>query len=244
MITASPQTAKVILDNWFRVEERVREAARAAGRNPGEIQIIGVSKYVDIELTEQLFQAGCSVLGENRPQNLWNKAEWFLQRNTESAALPHWHLIGHLQRNKVKRVLPHVSMLHSLDSIRLAETIEGACQELGRRLPVLIEVNVTQDSTKTGLMIDDAWRLAESVAASPGLELRGLMAMASLNASFAEIRREFSEVRQLRDRLQAELGPGHCLDQLSMGMSGDFVEAIAEGATLVRIGTSLWEGIL
>ncbi len=244
MITASPQTAKIISDNWVRVAERVSEAARIAGRHPGEIRIIGVSKYVDVELTEQLFQAGCLVLGENRPQNLWNKAEWFLQKKPQSEASPQWHLIGHLQRNKAKRVLPYVSMLHSLDSLRLAEAIDIACQEMGRRLPVLIEVNVTQDSTKTGLMVDDARRLAEVVAASAGLELRGLMAMASLNADIAAIRREFSQVRQLRDRMQVEFGSGLRLDQLSMGMSGDFAEAIAEGATLVRIGTSLWEGIL
>jgi PLP dependent protein len=240
MRVASPETYKQIAANWLRVNAEVAEAAKCVGRSSSEILIVGVSKYVDIDLTAQLYEAGCCALGENRPQNLWGKAEQFA-RDARSAE---WHLIGHLQRNKIRRTLPHLGWLHSLDSLRLATALNEEAMAVNVQLKVLLEVNVTLDKSKTGLPTADLFQIAEQVVALPNLELRGLMAMCSLEAHSEVARREFAEVRELRDKLQLSLGAQYNLDQLSMGMSGDFREAIAEGSTMLRIGSSLFAGVL
>jgi PLP dependent protein len=240
MHVASPETAKLIAENWRRVNEEVAAAVQQAGRATSEVLIVGVSKYVDVDLTAQLFDAGCNALGENRPQNLWGKADGFARDNRNAT----WHLIGHLQRNKIRRTLPQIGWLHSLDSLRLATALSEDSVVANIRLKVLLEVNVTQDATKTGLPTEELMQVAEQVVALPNLELRGLMAMCSLESASDVARREFAEVRELRNRLQTALGSAVKLDQLSMGMSGDFREAIAEGSTMLRIGSSLFAGIL
>jgi PLP dependent protein len=240
MLVASPETAKRIAENWQRVNEEVAEAAQRAGRTASEIMIVGVSKYVDVDLTAQLFEAGCNSLGENRPQNLWGKADQFARDGRKAT----WHLIGHLQRNKIRRSLPHIDWLHSLDSLRLATALNEEAQVAGVQLKVLLEINVTQDTSKTGLPTSDLMQVAEQVVALPYLQLRGLMAMCSLESDSEVARREFAEVRELRDRLQTNFGSQVTLDQLSMGMSGDFREAIAEGSTMLRIGSSLFAGVM
>lgn len=240
MHLASPETAKRIADNWHRVNQEVSDAARKANRPIEEIQIVGVSKYVDVDLTAQLFDAGCKSLGENRPQNLWGKADTFIQNNRNAT----WHLIGHLQRNKIRRTLPYIGWLHSLDSLRLATALSGEAVAANIHLKVLLEVNVTQDSTKTGLPVAELEKVAEQVAGLPNLELSGLMAMCSLESAGDLARSEFAKVRELRDSLQSTLGSQAKLDQLSMGMSGDFHEAIAEGSTMLRIGSVLFEGVV
>jgi len=237
---ASPETAKRIAENWHRVNTEVAEAALQAGRGADEILIIGVSKYVDVDLTAQLFDAGCDALGENRPQNLWGKADQFILANRKAT----WHLIGHLQRNKIRRTLPCIGWLHSLDSLRLATALSEEVVAAGVQLNVLLEINVTQDVSKTGLPKADLMQVAEQVVALPNLHLRGLMAMCSLESTSEVARREFAEVREIRDTLQAALGSQVKLDQLSMGMSGDFREAVAEGSTLLRIGSSLFAGVM
>ncbi len=133
MLAASPETAKRIDENWTRFRASVAEAAVRAGRAVEEILIVGVSKYVDVDLTAQLFDAGCTSLGENRPQNLWGKAEQF-ERDGRKAK---WHLIGHLQRNKIRRILPHIDWLHSLDSLRLATALSDEAITAQIRLKVL-----------------------------------------------------------------------------------------------------------
>ncbi len=240
MLVASPETANRIAENWQRVQAEVAEAAQGAGRNAEEIQIVGVSKYVDVDLTAQLFDAGCTALGENRPQNLWGKADQFARDDRKVT----WHLIGHLQRNKIRRTLPHIGWLHSLDSLRLATALSEEAMTASVQLKVLLEVNVTQDLSKTGLPVSDLMRVAEQVVALPNLQLRGLMAMCSLESASEVARREFAEVRELRNTVQAALGSQVNLDQLSMGMSGDFREAIAEGSTMLRIGSSLFAGVM
>lgn len=240
MLVASTETAKRISENWHRVSEEVADAARRVGRGADEILIVGVSKYVDIDLTAQLFDAGCNALGENRPQNLWGKADQFARDNRRAT----WHLIGHLQRNKIRRTLPHIGWLHSLDSLRLAKALSDEAITANLQLKVLLEVNVTQDSSKTGLPKAELMQVAEQVATLPNLELRGLMAMCSLESDSEVARREFAEVRELCARLQTTLGAQVQLDQLSMGMSGDFREAIAEGSTMLRIGSSLFAGVI
>lgn len=240
MVLASPETAKRISDNWHRVNLEVAEAARQAGRQADEILLVGVSKYVDADMTAQLFDAGCRSLGENRPQNLWAKAEEFKRLDRQAT----WHLIGHLQRNKIRRTLPLIEWLHSLDSLRLANAVSNEAVAANVQLKVLLEVNVTQDFSKTGLPPNELMQVAQHVLVLPNLQLRGLMAMCSLDSAGELARREFAKVREIRDSLQSALGENVKLDQLSMGMSSDFREAVAEGSTMLRVGSSLFQGII
>ena len=215
---------------------------------------------VDAALTMQLAQAGCRVLGENKPQEIWAKSEWFAANpcvgSTEvfsgsgeqiltgqADAAVAWHMIGHLQRNKVRRTLPKIGMLHSLDGFRLAEVVNEEASPVELTLPVLIEVNVTEDASKTGLAESELEAFVDELHSLENLQPRGLMAMSTHMAGGDQARAEFAHVRELRDRLAVKF-PKLDWSQLSMGMSGDFREAICEGATLVRIGSSLWEGIL
>ena len=258
MLEASNNTAELLRDNWLRVSEEIADACRAAGREADQVRIVGVSKFVGPELAWLLAQAGCQILAENRPQLLWDKTEYFAQQNSTSGSSladttgrgskpchsPTWHLIGHLQRNKLRRTLPLISLLHSLDSPRLAEAISAEGEGGNMKHCVLLEVNVTQDTNKTGMAIEQLRALLDRAEALPGLEIRGLMAMSSLQAGADSARREFEQVRELRDQLQRDYAGQVELAELSMGMSGDYREAIAAGATLVRIGTNLWRGIL
>ena len=153
-------------------------------------------------------------------------------------------MIGHLQRNKIARTIPIIRLLHSLDSLRLAQALSLESKTLELTLPVLVEVNVTEDGAKTGLPATQLTSFFDQVAGLPHLRIQGLMAMSSLAADSSAIQREFEQVRLLRDQIQRQF-VGMCqLNELSMGMSGDYREAIAQGATIVRIGSLLWEGIL
>jgi pyridoxal phosphate enzyme (YggS family) len=221
--------------------EEVRSACQKAGRSEREVQIVGVAKYVDAALTAQLVASGCAIIGENRPQLLWEKSDFFQQQGIDA---PKWHLIGHLQRNKVRRSLPIVDMIESVDSLRLAEEINSEAQRIGKTVSILVDVNVTQDSSKTGLQDEQLLRESTQISQLSNLRWCGLMAMSSLDADKDTVLKEFAKVRQLRDRLQSQLGNQVNLKELSMGMSGDFPEAIAEGATSVRIGSSLWASLL
>jgi pyridoxal phosphate enzyme (YggS family) len=231
-------SVNALAENLRRAQDQVAEALAASGRTGEKVHIIGVSKYVDAELTRQLVEAGCRMLGESRPQSLW-------QKHAALADLGpiEWHMIGHLQRNKVARTLPLIDWLHSLDSLRLAETLNSEAAKLGKPIKVLIEVNATQDASKTGLGPSEVPALMESLLKLPALQIRGLMTMSTEHASRDQILREFTSVRELRDRLQQQCGTAVQLDQLSMGMSSDFPLAIAAGATMVRLGSVLWEGV-
>jgi hypothetical protein len=184
-----------------------------------------------------LVAAGCRDLGESRSQELWSKA-------AELADLSiNWHLIGHLQRNKVERTLPLVSLIHSADSVRLIAAINESAAAMWREVPVLLEVNVSGDRSKHGFGPDEIARLLPEIAAFDHVEVRGLMAMAGREGDLESARRDFARLRELRDRLRRELPAGMSLDELSMGMSGDFEAAIEEGATIVRVGSALFEGV-
>jgi len=238
MIAAASQQR--LGQNWQAVQEDVAEAARQAGRSLDEVTIVGVSKYVDAETTAALFDAGCTILGENRPQAIWQKASYFAERDAQAPA-PRWQLIGHLQRNKAKRTLPLLDRLQSIDSLRLLETVGELTATSGTPLTGLIEVNVSGEANKTGLEPAEAAPLLAASQRWPQLQIAGLMAMAGWGCEGGEARRQFAALRTLRDTLRRESGLD--LPELSMGMSGDFAEAIAEGATLVRIGSRLFTGI-
>ncbi len=226
-----------IAQNVANVRETVARAAERSGRTVDDVRLVAVTKYVGLAETEALIAAGCCDLGESRPQELWRKAEQLSDRPVR------WHMIGHLQRNKAARSIPLVDWLHSGDSLRLLEAANQAAARCDRLIDVLLEVNVSGDSTKHGFAAD---QLAGALAATPAwshLRICGLMAMAGWGTTPEEARRDFIRLRELRDQLRDQAPAGVSLEHLSMGMSGDFVEAIEEGATLVRVGSALFEGI-
>jgi pyridoxal phosphate enzyme (YggS family) len=244
-----------IADNLRRVRECIAIAAESAGRRASEIKLVGVTKYVGAAEAAELVVAGCTDLGESRPQELWSKHE-SLQRagassppseKTQPPAIIHWHLIGHLQRNKVRRTLPLVSLIHSVDSERLLATINDIQRDLATAggstdpVDVLLEVNTSGEQAKHGLSPDAVEPLLAAAPQYPHVTIRGLMAMAALDGGDAVAARNFASLRELRDRLQGIAPPCVALNELSMGMSGDFEIAIREGATIVRIGSLLWE---
>jgi uncharacterized pyridoxal phosphate-containing UPF0001 family protein len=230
--TPDPQLRDRCRGNLARVRDAVAEACRQASRAAETVRIVGVTKYVPPAWAAMLLENGCADLGESRPQNLWERATAFSAAGTPWSAA-RWHLIGRLQRNKVRRTLPLVSLIHSLDSRRLLDEIAAESLAQQRRVEALVEVNLDGDPGRSG------------IAGGP-VEIRGLMGMASAptpggpTGDDGTARRQFALLRALRDRHAAD-HPG--LVELSMGMSGDFVDAILEGATIVRIGSTLWEGM-
>jgi pyridoxal phosphate enzyme (YggS family) len=226
-----------IADNLARVRHAIAAATARSGRRPEDVLLVAVTKYVDAATTDALVSAGCCDLGESRPQDLWRKADDLAGRPIR------WHMIGHLQRNKARRTLPLVTLLHAGDSLRLLETAEECAAEAGRTTDVLVEVNVSGDTTKHGFAPGEIEPLLPRLAELRHLRIRGLMAMARWGGSLDEARADFVRLRELRDRLHLSCPPQISLQELSMGMSGDFEVAIEEGATLVRVGSALFEGV-
>lgn len=226
-----------IAENYARVHGEIAGAARAAGRVPDAVKLVAVTKYVDADTTRALVDAGCRDLGESRPQSLWDKADNLADLS------PHWHLIGHLQRNKIRRTLPLVDLIHSADSWRLLEAINTEAAQIHRRQAVLIEVNVAGEEAKSGLPVAEVAPLFARLPELRHVEVQGLMTMAPLEGGADAARRTFAALRRLAEQFEPDCPPGVSLSELSMGMSGDFREAIAEGATLVRVGSALFEGI-
>ena len=227
-----------IADNLDRVRHRIAESAVKSGRTPEQIMLVAVTKYVGDFRSRAVFEAGCDVLGESRPQHLYPKAEAL-------ADLPvRWHMIGHLQRNKVRRVLPLVEMIHSADSPRLIETIDRVAGELSLRVPILLEVNISDETAKHGFQPDAVGIFLEELARFEHVEVRGLMCMAGLARGPDAARADFAALGELRDHLRTICPQNISLDELSMGMSGDYETAIEEGATIVRVGSALFEGVL
>jgi pyridoxal phosphate enzyme (YggS family) len=219
-------------DRLAAVEERLHNACRRAGRDRGEVRLVAVTKSVSVEVAAELPTLGVLDLGESRPQALWSKA----------AALPpvRWHLIGHLQRNKIERTLPLVHCIHSIDSERLLLAVEDEASKKQCRVPVLLEVNVSGEMSKHGFSPEEVLRLAPRLAELQWAPVRGLMTMAPLEHEPERCRTVFAGLRAVRDRLRRELGDREALKHLSMGMSNDFDIAVEEGATLVRLGSVLF----
>ncbi len=223
-----------IEENVKRVQEKIAEAAIKCGRSPEEITLVAVTKTVDAACARRVFDAGVLNLGENRVQVFLDKYE-VLQDE------PTWHLIGHLQTNKVKYITGKVSLIHSVDSSRLAEAISRQAVSLGVKQDILVQFNLSGEESKSGANPTEAERLFEEISLLPGLSVRGLMTMGPLGAKPEDNRRVFASLRHLSEKLSAKNYPIASFDYLSMGMSGDFEEAIYEGANIIRVGSALFQ---
>lgn len=230
----------IVRTNLERVRERIAEACHAAGRSSHEVTLIGVSKYVDASATAALVRAGCRDLGESRPQQFWEKVE----SSEMDGICPRWHLIGHLQRNKTNRTIALGAIVHSVDNFRSLAAINKAAEVAGTTAEYLFEVNCSGDPEKHGmppeqLMLD----IEECGEFFRNTRLLGLMTMAAREGTQETARRNFALLRELQEKAKPHVSEGQSLDMLSMGMSGDFEQAILEGATHIRVGSALWEGI-
>ncbi len=240
-----------LTENWKRIEQRIADACARANRKPSSVTLVAVTKAASLEVIQTLVEIGLADLGENRVQELIKRAAMLQElmsrreRNPSSPpqSTPRWHMIGHLQRNKVRDVLPWVTLVHSVDSLRLAEEIDAEAAKLGRRIPILLEVNPSPEASKFGVAVAATTHLAEQINSLRHIELRGLMAMAPLIDDESIIRHSFGRVRELFDEIVGERICGPNFKELSLGMSNDFEYGIEAGATFVRIGSALLEGI-
>lgn len=225
---------QTIADNLARIHERIAKAADRSGRSSSSVKLVAVSKYVDAATTAALLQAGCKELGESRPQQLCSKAE------DVALSEAHWHLIGHLQRNKIRAVLPHVELIHSIDSLKLLQAVNRIAGELNITANVLLEVNCSGDAEKHGMSEEQLFEIMPKLSELNSVKACGLMTMAARVGGLATAARNFSDLRELLRRVTDESPPDIHLNELSMGMSHDFEVAIEEGATIVRIGSLLF----
>ena len=217
--------------NWATVLGRVDEACRAVKRNPADVTVLPVSKTFGADVIRAAMSMGLRRFGENKVQEIKEKAEALGDDAIE------WVVIGHLQTNKAKDVARLASEVQSLDRLELADALHRRLESIGRRLSVLVQVKTAKEESKYGLPGAELPTFLDRLRAYPTLRVRGLMTMATLSEDPEEVRACFRQLRELRDQCEAK---GHVLPRLSMGMSGDFPLAIAEGATEVRVGTAVF----
>lgn len=229
-----PTTPEQFRENYDAVAQRIADAATKAGRSPEDVRLIAVSKTYPVDVVQKAVDAGITLLGENRPQELAEKAENINGNVT-------WAAIGHLQRNKAREVARYAHEFHALDSLRLANALNSRLDnEDGKTLDVFIQVNTSGEDQKGGFEINEVEAFLPELAELKNLRLRGLMTMAAFSDDDSVVRPSFEKLRTLRDSLKGNLPDGMTCDELSMGMSGDFEWAIAEGATTVRVGTAIF----
>jgi PLP dependent protein len=242
-------------DRYTEVKQRVEEAAIRSGRTASSVYLIAVTKFAEPEDIRELIELGHRDFGENKVQQLAQRAsvinEWFERMKTHrrvadehagfDPAIPvRWHMIGHLQRNKVRKIADLVRLVHSVDSLRLAEEIQQIANKLDRTIDVLLQVNVSNEESKFGVPIAAAGAIAEQIDTMINVRVRGLMTMAPLSENPEDARPHFVRCRELfEDMVREGVGEDH-FDLLSMGMSNDFQVAIEEGANLVRVGSAIF----
>ena len=222
-----------IQENIKTVESIITAECQKAGRNPDEVTLIAVSKTKPVELIKEAYEYGCRDFGENKVQELLDKYE----------ALPkdiRWHMIGHLQRNKVKYIVDKVYLIHSVDSLRLAEEISKEAVKKKVCVNILIEVNVANEETKFGTTCEEAKQLVQDIAKLPNICVKGLMTIAPFVENAEKKRPIFSKLKKLAVDIIRENIDNITMEKLSMGMTGDYVVAVSEGATYVRVGTGIF----
>ena len=223
----------MLRENFRQVEENIRRAWGRAGRDPGDVTLIAVSKTKPVELLREAYDLGTRVFGENKVQEIVEKYE----------ALPkdiHWHMIGHLQRNKVKYIIDKVDLIHSVDSVRLAETIEKEAAKHDLTANILLEVNVAEEESKFGLKVDEVEQVVDEIAKFSHIKVCGLMTIAPFVENPEENRPYFRRLRNLSVDIGGKNVDNVTMSILSMGMTNDYEVAVEEGATMVRVGTGLF----
>ena len=223
-----------IAENIEEIQREKAQAAQRCGRNPEDILLIAVTKTRSAEEINEAVRAGITDIGENKVQEILDKYDKVLPVN--------WHMIGHLQTNKVKYIIDKVSLIHSVDSFRLAEEIDRRAAQHGRTMDILVQVNAAGDETKFGVEPDDAESLISEILEScENVRIRGLMTVAPYAENPEEVRPHFRRMRSLYDRIAAEIRhPRLDFQYLSMGMSNDRIIAVEEGSTAIRVGTAIF----
>ena len=223
----------MIRENLIETYNNIERACGRAGRSPKEVQLIAVSKTKPVEMLMEAYEAGVRDFGENKVQELVEKYD----------ALPRdirWHMIGHLQRNKVKFLVGRVHLIHSVDSLRLAQEIQKEAEKKQVDVNILIEVNVAQEESKFGSTVDDTLQLIQNIAIMPSVHIQGLMTVAPFVNNPEENRRIFATLKQLAVDIMRKNIDNVGMHVLSMGMTGDYQVAVEEGATCVRVGTGIF----
>lgn len=221
-----------VRENLISINEKISEAALAAGRKPSDVKLIAVTKTVTADRIMEAVACGVRELGENRVQELCGKYDDIKDVN--------WHLIGHLQTNKVKYIINKVSLIHSVDSLALASEINRRAEKIGKTQDILIEVNISGEKSKFGITAGECVPLCESIAELKNVRVKGLMTIAPFAETRENIERIFERLRLLSRSVDERKIDGIEMTELSMGMSGDFELAIAQGATYVRVGRGIF----
>ena len=223
----------MVQEQLEEVRQNIRNACERSGRKVEDVTLIAVSKTKPVPMLQEAYDAGARDFGENKVQEI-------LEKEPQLPSDIRWHMIGHLQRNKVKYIVDKVALIHSVDSLRLAETIENEAAKHNVTVPILIEVNVAQEESKFGLKTEEVLSLVESVAALPHINIMGLMTIAPYVEDPEENRGIFRELKKLSVDIAAKNINNVNMSVLSMGMTGDYQVAVQEGATMVRVGTGIF----
>jgi hypothetical protein len=223
----------MLRENLAAVEENIAAACKRAGRNREEVRLIAVSKTKPVEMLREVYDAGMRDFGENKPQEIKDK---YPQLSGDIK----WHMIGHLQRNKIKYIIDKVCMIHSIDSVRLAEAVSDEAVKHGIVMPVLIEVNVAGEESKDGIAPEEAEPFIRQISSLPGIRVEGLMTIAPFTENAEENRGYFRDLKKLYVDIKEKNIDNVNMCNLSMGMTGDYEVAIEEGATMVRVGTGIF----
>ena len=223
----------MVAENLAQVQKNINESYNKINRDPNEVTLIAVSKTKPVEMLKEAYDAGARVFGENKVQEIVDKYD-------QMPSDVKWHMIGHLQRNKVKYIVDKVAMIHSVDSLRLAETIEKEAAKKAVIVPILIEVNVAQEESKFGLKPEEVLPLIEQIADFSHIRIKGLMTIAPYVDNAEENREIFRELKKLSVDIAAKNINNVTMSVLSMGMTGDYMVAVQEGATMVRVGTGIF----
>ena len=223
----------MLAENYRQVLNNIQDACQAVGRDPKEVTLVAVSKTKPGEMLQQVYDAGARVFGENKVQEIMDKYDH----------LPgdiRWQMIGHLQRNKVKYIVDKVDMIHSVDSYRLAQTIETEAAKKNVTVSVLLEVNVAEEESKFGLKMDEVLPLVQQISELPHVQVKGLMTIAPFVSNPEDNREIFRKFKKLSVDIEAKNINNTTMSVLSMGMTGDYMVAVQEGATMVRVGTGIF----
>ena len=223
----------MLAENVQQVNANIEKACAAVGRAPSEITLVAVSKTKPVSMLQEAYDAGARVFGENKVQEIMDKYD----------QLPsdiQWHMIGHLQRNKVKYIIDKVAMIHSVDSLRLAQTIEQEAAKKDLVMPILLEVNVAEEDTKFGLKVEEVLPLLEQISSFSHIQVKGLMTIAPFVENPEKNREVFRTLKKLSVDISAKNINNVTMSVLSMGMTGDYQVAVQEGSTMVRVGTGIF----